>query len=47
MTQPRTWWQLRAQSDATDLLIYEDIGESWWSEGLSAKDLVTALAGIL
>lgn len=36
---PKQWYNLRAQGDGVaELLIYTDIGESWWGESLSAKD---------
>lgn len=43
------WWEIRAAAEprAAELLIYGDIGESWWSESsVSALQLVRALADL-
>ncbi len=43
------WARIRAAShedDVAELLIYGDIGESWWGESVTAKDVVTQLQGI-
>ena len=38
------WYEVRASEDAAEVLIYGDIGESWWGESVTAKDFVEALA---
>lgn len=43
------WYQIRAaaQSKAADILIFGEIGESWWSEGtVTAHELVKELAAL-
>jgi ATP-dependent Clp endopeptidase proteolytic subunit ClpP len=41
------WWQLRAAGDdAAELLIYGDIGESWFGESVTAADLVKQLQAV-
>jgi ATP-dependent protease ClpP protease subunit len=39
------WWTIKAAADAADsttaeILIYGDIGETWWGESVTAKDFV-------
>jgi len=43
------WWEIRAAGDNEDtaeVLIYGDIGESWWAETVSAKEFVQELQAI-
>lgn len=41
------WWQLRAAGDeVVELLIYGDIGESWFGDSVTAADLVKQLQEI-
>lgn len=41
------WARIRAvEDDVAELLIYGDIGESWWGESVTAKDVVKQLAEI-
>jgi ATP-dependent protease ClpP protease subunit len=41
------WWQIRAASeDVVEVLIYGDIGESWFGDSVTAKDLVEQLQKI-
>jgi ATP-dependent Clp protease protease subunit len=40
----KQWYEIKAKAaDAAEVWIYEDIGESFWGEGLSAKRFVTEL----
>jgi ATP-dependent protease ClpP protease subunit len=40
------WWEIRASAtpDEAEVLIYGDIGESWYGDSVTAKQLVEALA---
>jgi ATP-dependent Clp endopeptidase proteolytic subunit ClpP len=41
------WYDIKAQSDITEILIYGDIGESWWDDGsTTAKSFVDELSAI-
>lgn len=41
------WWQISAASDdVAELLIYGDIGESFWGESVTARELVQQLTAI-
>ena len=45
----KNWAQIRSARNAQDtaeLLIYGDIGESWWNESVTARDLVSQLQEI-
>lgn len=38
------WWQIRAEGEeTTEVLIYGDIGNSWWGDSVTAKELVEKL----
>lgn len=41
----RRWYEIRAGADGVaEILIYDDIGGSWWNPGLMAKDFIAELA---
>lgn len=43
----RSWWEIRnATSDVAEVFIYDDIGEGWFTEGVTAKKFVEELKGI-
>lgn len=43
----RTWYEIRnAADDVAEVFIYDDIGESFWTEGVTAKNFLNELAGI-
>ena len=45
MTQ--RFYTIRAKADrSAEVLIYGDIGDSWWSEGVTAKDFVREIAAL-
>lgn len=37
---------LAQADDVAEILIYDEIGENWWGEGVTAKNFATELAGI-
>lgn len=39
-------FKAEANGDTTEITIYGDIGESWWGESVSAKDIQNALDGV-
>lgn len=41
------WYEIRAKAkDTTEILIYGDIGESWWSESVTASQFVKDLQAV-
>lgn len=44
---PKEFYTIRAKAnDAAEILIYGDIGESWWGESITAKDFVQEIAAL-
>lgn len=45
---PRHWYTLKAQEggDSAELLLYDDIGQNWYGEGIGAQQLIEDLANI-
>ncbi len=44
---PKDFYTIRAKAnDSAEVLIYGDIGESWWGESVTAKDFVRELAAL-
>ncbi|MFJ7585607.1 head maturation protease, ClpP-related [Bacillus cereus] len=39
-------FKAEASGDSTEITIYGDIGDSWWGESISAKDIENALKGV-
>ena len=39
----KQWYKITAKKDSADILIYEQIGQNWFDEGVSAKKFVTDL----
>ncbi|MFH4338584.1 hypothetical protein WAJ35_24720, partial [Acinetobacter baumannii] len=39
-------FKTEVKDDSTDITIYGDIGESWWSESTSALDIERALKNV-
>jgi len=47
MKTDRQWYEIKAETgSAADIWIYEEIGENFWGEGLTAKQFVTDLAAL-
>lgn len=47
MKNPRTWYEIKAKkADTAEILIYEQIGEDFWGEGVSAKRFVEDLQAL-
>ncbi len=43
----KSWYEIKAQSrDRAEVLIYDQIGEDFWGEGVSAKEFVRELGAI-
>ena len=43
----RSWWRIDARADdVTEVVIYDEIGEDMWGEGISARELVARLQTI-
>ena len=39
----KKWYQINAKQDHAEILLYEEIGETFFGEGVSAKDFVLEL----
>jgi ATP-dependent Clp protease, protease subunit len=39
-------WQVRAGAEEAEVWIYDEIGENWWGEGISAKGFIDELNGL-
>lgn len=48
MTKQTQWYSIRARASAAaaEVLIYGDIGESWWGDSVTAKDFVREIAAL-
>lgn len=44
MPQPNQWYSVRNSAEEVQIDIYGDIGESWWGESVSAKQLLDQIA---
>lgn len=40
----RQWYSVKDEAESVEIAIYGDIGESWWGESVSAKELLDAIA---
>lgn len=45
MPNQREWYTVNNSADEVQIDIYGDIGESWWSDSVSAKQLLDAISG--
>lgn len=48
MSKQNQWYSIRARAEAStaEVLIYSDIGESWWGDSVAAKDFVKEVAAL-
>lgn len=48
MSKANQWYSIRARAQASsaEVLIYGDIGESWWGDSITAKDFVKEVAAL-
>ena len=42
----RDWYDIRAEADSAEVLIYDRIGEGFFTEGVTAKDFITTLQSL-